>query len=69
MNKWKILRAVVSILLLVVAAWQFYPYLEDLKKLHEYRDTFSSLWIAVAIVAQGAQYVTEGYTIKELQAS
>jgi uncharacterized protein (TIRG00374 family) len=67
MDRRKLIRYAIVILLIGVALWQTYPYFGDLITLFRYRG-LNYWWIVAATCVQLAQYGGDGYLIRRLLA-
>ena len=66
MNKRKAFQYLLFILFLVIAWWEFSPYIGDLGEIYQYRNTLAYWWIGIALLLQTVQYGIDGYFIREL---
>lgn len=66
MRRFRALRYLLVVGLLVAAGYAFAPYLGDLRSLYQERRALDVPWILLAAALEVAQYVSEGYFIRLL---
>lgn len=64
-SKWKLLRYLITAVLIVFAAWEIHPYIHDLVNLFQRRGLYY-FWIITGVALQVLQYVTDGYFLRLL---
>ena len=66
MNRWKALRYLILLILLIIFVYTFYPHIGDFKSLYQIRDSLNYIWIIIGILSQASQYLDDGYFTRKI---
>lgn len=65
MNKWTLVKYAIIVIIFAVIIYEFYPYINDFRKLSKTFSGISYAWFFLALLVQALQYLQDGYFTKK----